>query len=123
MMVFGDARANWRAFAESIEDEFQNDQNPEFGAAVNYILENPPKKQIVGRDGLEWSDSVPQTAFLADKVLVYVRRIRNNLFHGGKFNGHWFAPERSTLLLGYALTILNRCRGFSHSVGAAFDPQ
>ena len=32
--------------------------------------------------------------------------IRNNLYHGAKFNGTWFDPERSKLLLSNALLVL-----------------
>lgn len=36
----------------------------------------------------------------------HIRRIRNNLHHGAKFNGTWFVPERSQKLISSALEIL-----------------
>ena len=45
----------------------------------------------------------------AELVLRLVCRVRNNLFHGGKFNGHWFEPQRSDELLSHALVILAAC--------------
>jgi len=56
----------------------------------------------------------------SDLVLQYVRRVRNNLFHGGKFNGRWFEPERSAELLIHCLTILNACLEVSPEVGEAY---
>ena len=105
----GAAEPNWRAFAETIPDALQAQQNPELVKAVAYILEHPPKKQMVTNGQLEWSVSAPETGLHSDRVLIYVRRVRNNLFHGGKFNGRWFEPERSELLLRHCLTILNSC--------------
>jgi len=48
----------------------------------------------------------PHSISHTDLVLAYVRRVRNNLFHGGKFNGHWFEPQRSGELLTHSLCIL-----------------
>lgn len=53
-------------------------------------------------------------------MLLYVRRVRNNLFHGGKFNGRRFAPERSELLLRHSLTIHRACIDASEDVHQAF---
>src|SRR5438105_6143516 len=97
----GDGRAapNWRAFAESIPVAFDDPQDPDLKAAVAYILEHPPRKQVVANGVLAWSGEPPQTDLLSDRILLYVRRVRNNLFHGGKFNGRWFEPQRSKLIL------------------------
>ena len=32
--------------------------------------------------------------------------MRNNLYHGAKFNGTWFDPQRSERLLGHGLVVL-----------------
>ena len=89
--------------------------------AIDYVLNNPPKKQVIQNGLLEWNDSRPNTNSKADLVLLYVRRVRNNLFHGGKFNDHWFAPERSEELLRYSLVILNACLEASPDVLKAYN--
>ena len=43
----------------------------------------------------------------ATSLFRHIRRVRNNLFHGGKFGGNWLEPDRSKLLLTYSLMILN----------------
>lgn len=63
----------------------------------------------------------PNTDLRSDLVLLYVRRIRNNLFHGGKFNGHWFEPKRSEELLRHSLTILRGCLAASKEVRGTFN--
>lgn len=117
----GNAEPNWRAFAESVTEMFENPNPSQFADAVNYILTHPPKKPIIAKGLLEWNVSEPQTDLKADLVLLYVRRVRNNLFHGGKFNGHWFAPERSEALLSNSLIILSRCLEESVPVRDAYE--
>ncbi|MBK0795138.1 hypothetical protein GZV14_28120, partial [Escherichia coli O25b:H4-ST131] len=56
-------------------------------------------------DSLVWDDSLPQEKDLAKFLFLLIRRVRNNLFHGGKFNGKWFEPERSEALLQHGLVI------------------
>ncbi|RWJ32112.1 MAG: hypothetical protein E5X40_05115 [Mesorhizobium sp.] len=99
---------------------FNSPGEPDLKAAVDFILDHPPKKQIIANGVLTWSNSAPDTDLLSDRVLIYVRRVRNNLFHGGKFNGHWFEPERSELLLRHSLVILRACIDASNDLGAAF---
>lgn len=79
-----------------------------------------PKRQIVDGGNLAWAPAAPSTDLRSDLVLTYVRRVRNNLFHGGKFNGRWFQPQRSEQLLKHSLTILHACLAASKNVNDAF---
>ena len=116
----GGAEANWRDFAVSVSAHFDDPQDEGFKEAIAYILEHPPNKQLVEDGELIWDAVVPQTDLHSDRVLIYVRRVRNNLFHGGKFNGHWFEPQRSAELLRHSLTILNACLAASDRVNEAY---
>ncbi len=105
-----DPTADWGAFADKIRAVIEYPVSPELKAAVQYYVEHPPKKQIEQTDGiLGWKDALPDHKHQAELVLRLVCRARNNLFHGGKFNGHWFEPQRSEDLLKYALVILSAC--------------
>jgi hypothetical protein len=115
-----EAKPDWRSFAESVPDAFKNLQNEDLKESIRYIKAHPPKKQVIQGGNLAWSDVVPATNLESDLILLYVRRVRNNLFHGGKFNGRWFDPERSKLLLRHCLTILNACLDVSPSVREAY---
>lgn len=117
----GNAEPNWRSFAESISEIFEELADEEVGAAVDYMLKYPPKKQVIEDGFLTWDDSQPDTNLKADLVLLYVRRVRNNLLHGGKFNDRWFEPERSEHLLRHSLTILGACLDASPNVREAHD--
>lgn len=116
----GLAEANWRKFALAVEELIKNPISQELNEAIKFFFKAPPKKQVIICGVIQWEVSVPQTNSKADELLVYVRRVRNNLFHGGKFNGHWFDPERSEPLLRHSLTILHSCVEFVPSVREAY---
>lgn len=105
----GPAEANWRQFALAVDNLIANPSSQKLKTAIEFILTEPPKKQMIRNGCIEWENSEPITDSQADKILIYVRRVRNNLFHGGKFNCKWFAPERSETLLRSSLIILSSC--------------
>lgn len=117
----GEANSNWRGFALTVPNIFDDPQDQALKNAVAYLLAHPPKKQMIEGNVLTWKEVAPETDLKSDEVLIYVRRVRNNLFHGGKFNGHWFEPQRSKELLHHALVILRACLAASDNVRAAYD--
>jgi hypothetical protein len=116
----GDATPDWRRFALSIEQELEQPQHNELAAAIEFLLAEPPNKQMVRNGALSWEAAPPQTNSRADLVLIYVRRVRNNLFHGGKFNVHWFDRDRSGRLIENSLIILRAALAASPAVRAAY---
>lgn len=105
-----DPTADWGAFANEVRSVLETPSPAELKAAVQYYVEHPPKKQIERTDGiLDWKEVLPNHKHQSELVLRLVCRVRNNLFHGGKFNGHWFEPQRSEELMKYALVILKAC--------------
>ena len=116
----GEAQANWRSFALAVEAVVANPDTPALQEAIDFYFNVPPKKQVIVSGAIQWKVSEPQTESRAEKLLIYVRRVRNNLFHGGKFNGHWFEPERSEPLLRHGLTVLTACVESVPSVHSAY---
>jgi hypothetical protein len=102
-----DPTADWGSFAAEVLPVFDTPQSTELAIATNYYLTKPPKKQVVHGEILAWEEVQPDHKSKAELVLRLVCRVRNNLFHGGKFNGQWFAPQRSEELLTHGLTILS----------------
>jgi hypothetical protein len=100
-----DPTADWGAFAGEVRPVIEA-PGPFLTPAINYYLQNPPKRQALVAGALTWVDSVPDHKNQSELVLRLVCRVRNNLFHGGKFNGHWFEPQRSKELLAYGIQIL-----------------
>lgn len=119
----GDAKANWLSFAAKFDETFKKLclEDAQLCQAVDYILHRPPNKQVVHDGILAWDATEPEHNTSTGVVLLYVARIRNNLFHGGKFGGNWVDPERSDTLLGHALTILAGCITLSDKLRAAYE--
>jgi len=116
-----DPTADWGAFATAVRSTLATPGTTELKAAIQYYIDHPPKKQIQRDDGLlDWSDVLPDHKHQAELTLRLVCRVRNNLFHGGKFNGHWFEPQRSEDLLKHALVILNACVASHRKVQEAY---
>ena len=119
---FGDgaAQANWYQWSEELVDLFEKPPSEPLRQAIDFILAAPPKKQVVEEGALKWVVVKPSAKTKSDEVLQYVRRVRNNLFHGGKFNVGFFDPERSEPLLSHSLTILEEAVRASPEVDSAF---
>ncbi|MGR6772086.1 hypothetical protein ACU36R_10695 [Pectobacterium brasiliense] len=117
----GNAKANWDRYALEVEKIIASPGTTELAGAIDYILTYPPKKQIVRGGVLSWDETPIQGRNRAQQVFLLIRRIRNNLFHGGKFNGRWFEPERSELLMQHALTILQACARSHAGVYEAYN--
>ena len=55
--------------------------------SAEFILEHPPKKQIVNKaNQIVWGD-VPNNERNVQILFTHISRIRNNMFHGAKFSG------------------------------------
>ena len=80
----GEVKADWQKYAGSVADLVTENNEERFRAAVDLLKSKPPKKQVVSDGRLDWSDD-NDTSFNLARIFVLVRRVRNNLFHGGKF--------------------------------------
>lgn len=99
------AEPNWDKFSNEVGGLIMDSSNEKTTKAINYIQNHPPKRQVLEDEGISWenvssSDKSPQMLF------SHIRRIRNNLYHGGKFHSRWIAPDRSKELIESALIIL-----------------
>jgi len=116
----GNAEANWDAFSKEVSELIKNPEDDALAKSIAFILESPPKKQVIVNGAIEWSDANPNNPCPSHNLFIYIRRVRNNLFHGGKFNDRWFAPERSEQLINSSITVLNHCIDHVSSVNEAY---
>lgn len=102
---------DWDSFAASVKNTFDKTQNKNLGDAIDYFLNKPPWKQVLINGAMSWDASIPNNGISEiEKVLLLIRRVRNNLFHGGKFNFNIHKDkERTITLLKSSLVILNAC--------------
>ena len=117
-----EAKPDWPGFGKSI-DLASARLDPKCGAAVDYLWLHPPWRQVVTPNGLAWDSTVGFAKLeRMDQVLDLVRRVRNNLFHGGKFNDEVHSgPGRTELLLRHSIAVLHRCLELSPSAAQSYD--
>jgi len=118
-----DAKPDWDRFAISLRDIFKKDKNQTLLDACEYIIESPPWKQVIVNNAVAWESPIrPERESEIEFILRMVRCVRNNLFHGGKFNIEAFEQtQRTKKLLFCSLTILDECLVLSPRVKDAFD--
>ena len=111
-------KANWDSFVGSIRQTFISERTPQLKQASDYIVNNPPRIQIIENGHLGWRDRVFQISDSEiDKLSLSIRDIRNNLFHGGKFNGIYERDvSRNYILINAAMIILNEWLKLSEEV-------
>lgn len=100
---------HWDAFANKIGMLVFENQDDQTQLAIEYLLENPPKRQVITDGVLAW-ENVLSTDKSSQALFSHIRRVRNNLYHGGKFNNRWFEPDRSYKLISNALVVLDSLR-------------
>lgn len=118
-----EAKPDWGSFAVSLRDAFQPDKKDELRQACEYILDSPPWRQVVINDLVAWKSPVRlEHESDLEFLLRMVRCVRNNLFHGGKYNIEVHEEtERTERLLKNSLIILNECLTLAPIVKQVFD--
>ncbi|CAH9066373.1 hypothetical protein PSEHALCIP103_03573 [Pseudoalteromonas haloplanktis] len=104
--------ASWNRFANEADDIFDESSSDDLQEAVNYMTSKPPRKQVLveGRR-VEFRDFTKDAnQRQLQQLLLMVRIVRNNLFHGGK---HLPTGEneagRNEMLVRHSLSILRAC--------------
>lgn len=105
----GQAEPDWDRFSNEIGSLVLNKPNKTLLNATSYLFENPPKKQVLIDGVISWQP-VPNTERSAQMLFSHIRRVRNNLYHGGKFHGHWLDPDRSEELISKSLVVLKELK-------------
>jgi hypothetical protein len=117
------AEPDWGRFALSIHNLFDRTQTSDLAQACEYMFINPPLRQVLVNGRLGWEGGGLKPSLTdTERLLVLVRRVRNNLFHGGKFSNEVFEnTERHERLVRSSLLILEESLRASPNIKAAFD--
>jgi hypothetical protein len=115
--------AKWDAFAKDIDWHFRRIKTRYFVSAVNFLLTEPPRKQVLQGRYLQWKSAPPNNLIpKAQQTLLMVRRVRNNLFHGAKVWSPEYGPrDRDERLIRSSLAILQRVMTINEQVHIAFQ--
>jgi hypothetical protein len=108
--------ADWRKYACSVADLVTKNKE-----AVALLQSEPPKKQVVSDGRLAWSADRYTGSFDLARIFDLVRRVRNNLFHGGKFpEGPEADISRDQKLLDAGIVIMQACLDFDEHLRHCF---
>jgi hypothetical protein len=114
---------NWDTFTASIIVSFNNIERTEsVSNAIVYLTNNSPRVQNYENGQLGWRErDFHQKDPLINRISLSIRDIRNNLFHGGKFNGVYQKDvSRNFILLKHSIEILNHWLNLSEPVKEKF---
>jgi hypothetical protein len=95
-------------------------EDPQVVAARTYLLAHPPKRQVWVDGEVTW-EAVPNNEVSVQILIGHIRRVRNNLYHGGKFNGKWIDPDRSEELISKSLVVLEALVKGDHDLQTAIQ--
>ena len=89
------AEPDWNSFINDYEGTYHACEFAE------QLLQNPPRRQVITNGNLGWEDlSFQPDHSLLNKVVLAIKTIRNNLFHGGKHGDKsWDDIDRINFLL------------------------
>jgi hypothetical protein len=116
----GLAKPDWMKFAKEVAKDICNPQSNELKEAIKYLLDDPPKEQVVRNGQLDWGKLELKDKTDTEKIMLSLSQIRHNLFHGGKF-GLSVDRERTEKLLRHGLVILQECCQNHPKVRDAYD--
>ncbi len=115
--------AAWDMFANAIDGAFQAIGNKEFQAAVTFLLSEPARKQTYDNDILGFGPvNLDSKQTKAQRTLLVVRVVRNNLEHGGKIQPEGENEKgRNERLVAASLAVLNQVAVLHDNVRARFN--
>jgi hypothetical protein len=112
----GAVSAAWDDFADELPADFLVRVTQ--SAKASTLLNDPPKKQVLVGKALDFKKQ-PKPATTRD-LLIAVRRVRNNLFHGGK-SGDPEGDRRNLKLIKESRWVLEQALFAHDGVRCAFQ--
>ena len=109
-----DISADWDTYAQDISHHFNTSRPEKIQKAVEFFTLNPIFTEVMIGDDLGWSSSSKYYKYYDSEIIRWIipmiKRIRNNLFHGGNFNKEFQqTSEMIELFLQHSLIILEYC--------------
>ncbi|MDH0423618.1 hypothetical protein ACMFLR_22340 [Delftia tsuruhatensis] len=114
--------ADWEKFARFTSENFKEEHFPGYISAKEYLLAEPPRRQIGAADGSIAFEEVPGA--LAgrndfERLISAAKRVRNNLYHGGKMS--WNDDyERNNILIKHCHEVLEAAVKSNNAVFDAY---
>lgn len=113
----------WDRFANKVHHQFEQIDDEPLKVAVKFLLEEPPRKQVLINDELRFIEQIIDAQqCTTQQILKMVRTVRNNLFHGGKYCiGEEMEPGRNQQLVESSLKVLEHCYKLDEKVLVSYE--
>ena len=94
---------DWDKFRDQHAEHFSPTQE------MTALLDVPPQRQVYRNDSCVWEDTnLDREKTELGRVVLILKTIRNNLFHGGKSSQKdWDSPDRNVFLLTNGKMVLD----------------
>lgn len=119
---FGNALPDWRELKEKLGQLVSEVETDQVVAAIAYLLEEPPQVQMCVDGRPEFIERELEGENSGAQAIEAAKRVRNNLFHGGKHTPH-SAPERDTSLIQASLAVIGACLAIDETLNTEFEHQ
>ena len=113
----------WDRFANEINEQFEQINDEEIIRAKELLLNAPPRKQVLRNGQVVFQDQeVDHNQRPTQQAIRFVRTVRNNLFHGGKY-----LPKgevelgRNEALVRASLKVLKACVVLNDHVRRSYE--
>jgi len=117
---YPNADPDWHKFISTIGGKV-NLSAPELQKAISYFGE-PPMRAVLNENRIYWDSDLPPSNSDTEKLIKLIKRVRNNLFHGNKYDNEAHEPpERTEILLKYSLILLKEFISVEPDVKKYFD--
>ena len=119
----GKVAAAWDKYANEIHEEFEGIEEISVVEASKYLLEYPPRKQVLVENKVEFREQkMDKNQKRTQQIFLMVRAVRNNLFHGGKYLLYGEREEgRNEKLVQASLSVLEAGIFLNEKVRASFE--
>ncbi|WP_452231775.1 hypothetical protein [Lacinutrix sp. MEBiC02595] len=114
------AMASIDNYVASISEQFNPDTSENLKLAIDFILNDPPRKLIQESGSMTWV-VVTKEATIELQLAEYIRRIRNSLLHGAKFYGQIERGSRNWELISRAIVIIEHWIDLNQNVKSRFS--
>lgn len=119
---WNNAVPDWRTLKQDLGPALDKTSEEELRRAMAFLLGAPPLVQKCV-DGAPSFQEVPLAGNTnGARALEAAKRVRNNLFHGGKHTPHT-APARDTELIEAALCVLRHCLETDRDLAGEYEHQ
>jgi hypothetical protein len=113
----------WDRYANEIHEKFIEIKNEKVIENAEFLLTYPPRKQTLSNGRLKYvKREIDHDQKSTQQLLLMVRTVRNNLFHGGKFlpDGE-VETGRNQKLVEASLSVLLACISLNQKVYESYE--